>query len=67
MTLFTRRDALHLGAGALAGTTMLASGGLRAEVAVKDVARPKFEIEQGAFLRVLRPSKFVRGDETLFL
>jgi len=67
MTLFTRRDALHLGAGALAGTTMLASGGLRAEVAVKDVAAPDLPIESGASLRVLRPSKFVQGDETLFL
>ena len=48
MTLFTRRDALQLGAGALAGTTMLASGSLRAQIAVKDVAPPKFEIEDGA-------------------
>jgi multiple sugar transport system substrate-binding protein len=67
MTLFTRRDALQIGAGALAGSTMLASGSLRAQVAVKDVAPPKFEIEEGASLRVLRPSKFVQGDETLFL
>ena len=67
MTLFTRRDALQIGAGALAGTTMLASGSLRAQIAVKDVAPPKFEIESGATLRVLRPSKFVQGDETLFL
>ena len=58
MTLFTRRDALQLGAGALAGSTML-SGGLRAEIPVKDVAPPKYEIEPGASLRVLRPSKFV--------
>jgi multiple sugar transport system substrate-binding protein len=67
MTLFTRRDALQLGAGALAGTTMLASGGLRAQIAVKDVAPPKYELEAGASLRVLRPSKFVAGDEVLFL
>ena len=66
MTLFTRRDALQLGAGALAGSTML-SGGLRAEIPVKDVAPPKYEIEPGASLRVLRPSKFVAGDETMYL
>jgi multiple sugar transport system substrate-binding protein len=67
MALFTRRDALAVGAGALAGTTILGRGSLRAEVAVKDVQPPKFEIEEGAQLRVLRPSKFVQGDETLFL
>jgi multiple sugar transport system substrate-binding protein len=67
MNLLTRRDALQIGAGALAGTTMLSSGSLRAQVAVKDVAPPKFELESGALLRVLRPSKFVQGDETLFL
>ncbi len=61
MTLFTRRNAMQLGAGALAGTTMLASGSLRAQIAVKDVAPPNFPIEDGASLRVLRPSKFVAG------
>lgn len=64
---YTRRDALGVGLGALAGSTMLGTGSLRAEVAVKDVAPPKFEVEEGASLRVLRPSKFVQGDETLFL
>ena len=67
MALFTRRDALAVGAGALAGTTFLGGRGLRAEVPVKDVPAPQFEIEEGAQLRVLRPSKFVQGDETLFL
>jgi len=67
MALITRRNALQVGVGALAGTTMLGSGSLRAQIAVKDVAPPKFEIESGAALRVLRPSKFVQGDETLFL
>ena len=67
MALFTRRNAIQLGAGALAGTTMLASGSLRAQIAVKDVAPPSLPIEDGASLRVLRPSKFVQGDETLFL
>ncbi len=67
MALITRRNALQVGVGALAGTTMLGSGSLRAQIAVKDVAPPKFEIESGASLRVLRPSKFVSGDEVLFL
>ncbi|HEX6011206.1 MAG TPA: extracellular solute-binding protein [Geminicoccaceae bacterium] len=67
MALFTRRDALAVGAGALAGTTVLGRGGLRAEVAVKDVQPPQFAVEEGASLRVLRPSKFVQGDETVFL
>ena len=67
MILFTRRDALQVGAGALAGTTMLASGGLRAEIPVADVAPPKYEIEQGASLRVLRPAKFIAPDEELVL
>lgn len=67
MTLFTRRDALGMGLGALAGSTMLTGRGLRAEIVVKDVAPPKYEIESGASLRVLRPAKFVQGDETMFL
>ena len=67
MALITRRDALQVGLGALAGTTMLGSRSLRAEIAVTDVAPPKFDLEAGASLRVLRPSKFVQGDETLFL
>ncbi len=34
---------------------------------MKDVPPPKFAIEKGASLRVLRPAKFVQGDETLWL
>jgi multiple sugar transport system substrate-binding protein len=67
MARFTRRDALGVGIGALAGTTLLDSRSLRAQIAVKDVAAPKFEIENGASLRVLRPAKFVAPDEELFL
>ncbi|MEK0085897.1 ABC transporter substrate-binding protein [Benzoatithermus flavus] len=67
MTLFTRRDALQTSLGALAGATLLGSGNLRAEVAVKDVPAPQYAVEKGASLRVLRPAKFVQGDETLFL
>lgn len=62
---FTRRRSLQLGLGALAGSTILGRGGLAA-LAVKDVTPPKYEIEEGAKLKVLRPSKFVQGDEDLF-
>lgn len=67
MALITRRNALQVGLGALAGTTMLGSGSLRAQIPVKDAPAPQFDVESGASLRVLRPSKFVQGDETLFL
>jgi multiple sugar transport system substrate-binding protein len=67
MTRFTRRDTLVAGLGALAGGTMLGSRALRADIPVKEVTPPKFEIESGASLRVLRPSKFVQGDETMYL
>jgi multiple sugar transport system substrate-binding protein len=67
MFRLNRRHTLQ-GLGALAGTTMLGRWRpARAVVAVKDVTPPSYEIEQGAQLRVLRPSKFVQGDETLFL
>ncbi|MFO1037695.1 MAG: extracellular solute-binding protein [Geminicoccaceae bacterium] len=65
MGQITRRDALHLGAG-LAAATALGTGSVWAEIPVKDVAPPKFEIESGASLRVLRPAKFVSADETIF-
>jgi multiple sugar transport system substrate-binding protein len=38
-----------------------------AEIPARDVPRPDFPVERGARLRVLRPSKFVQGDETLWL
>jgi multiple sugar transport system substrate-binding protein len=67
MFRLNRRRTLQ-GLGALAGTTMLGRWHpARAAVAVKDVTPPSYEIEEGAQLRVLRPSKFVQGDETLFL
>jgi multiple sugar transport system substrate-binding protein len=63
----TRRDTIRLGAGALAGGTMLAAGGLRAAIPAADIAPPAISIEPGASLRVLRPSKFVQGDEDVYL
>jgi len=66
MTGFTRRDTIKLGAGALAGTTLFGAGSLRAAIPVADATAPDLPIEAGAELRVLRPSKFVDGDERLF-
>ncbi|MBI3453730.1 MAG: carbohydrate ABC transporter substrate-binding protein [Rhodospirillales bacterium] len=66
MSRFTRRDALIIGAGVAAGAAVGAGGGLGAAQAQ---ATPELKLtpEKGAVLRVLRPAKFVQGDETLFL
>ena len=67
MSKLTRRDTLQLGAGALAGATLLRPRWTGAQnYAVKDVAPPELSIEDGASLRVVRPSKFVAGDEEVF-
>jgi multiple sugar transport system substrate-binding protein len=68
MSRFTRRDTIQLGAGALAGATLLRPrwAGAQQSYAVKDVAPPEIAVEDGASLRVVRPSKFVDGDERLF-
>ncbi len=62
----TRRDILIGGAALAAGASLLRPFPLRADIVAADVPAPKLEIEKGASLRVLRPSKFVQGDETLF-
>jgi multiple sugar transport system substrate-binding protein len=62
----TRRD-LVLGGTALAGLSGLAPRFGHAAVTIADVPPPSQPIEAGATLRVLRPSKFVQGDETLWL
>jgi multiple sugar transport system substrate-binding protein len=67
MFRFNRRRSLQLGIGSLAATTLLGCGRAFGAIAVKEVAPPQYEIEEGATLRVLRPAKFVQGDETLFL
>ncbi len=66
MPRLTRRDTVKLGLGALAAGSMLSTGALRAAVPVKDVPVPDWPIEEGAKLRVLRPSKFVSADEVWF-
>jgi multiple sugar transport system substrate-binding protein len=62
---FTRRDSLKAGAGLLAGAAIGASLGLRPGRAQE----PTIDLkpEAGATLRVLRPAKFVAGDEKLWL
>ncbi len=67
MKRFNRRDTIKLGAGALAGASMFGPKLLRAQIEVADVQPPDLPIEDGASLRVLRPSKFVDGDEVLFM
>src|SRR3989337_1780251 len=65
MSEFTRRDALKIGAGAAA----LGAGGtlIGGEVAAQASPTLSYKLEKGATLRVLRPSRFVQGDETLWL
>lgn len=64
MQPFTRRDTLALGAGMVAATATAAPA--RAAIPVANVAEPKFLLEPGAKLRVLRPAKFVDPDEAIF-
>ena len=67
MLRLNRRRSLQLGLGALVGTTMLGRWRpARAALAVANPTPPDYPIEDGATLRVLRPSKFVQGDEDLF-
>jgi multiple sugar transport system substrate-binding protein len=65
MTLITRRETMALTAGGLVSAVMPAARA-RAAIAAADVPPPKFEIEKGASLRVLRPAKYVDPDETIF-
>jgi multiple sugar transport system substrate-binding protein len=62
---FTRRGTLGLGAAALAAAAL---PGQRAQAAIPmgNATAPKATIENGATLRVLRPTKFVDADETIF-
>src|SRR3546814_15992908 len=66
MTDITRRDILIGGATLAAGTALLRPFPLRAEIVAADVPMSKLDVERGASLRVLRPSKFAQGDRTLF-
>src|SRR5690554_1970879 len=64
MSDFSRRDALKIGAGAVAGAAIVGSTGTAGAQGAPSLS---YKPEKGASLRVLRPSKFVQGDETLWL
>ena len=59
---FTRRDSLKMGAGAIAGAAV--GAGLSLPARAQEL---NLKPEEGATLRVLRPAKFVAGDEKLWL
>ena len=69
MSRVTRRDTL-IGAGALAGTALWRprfSFGQGWNLPIDDSAQPPdLPIEDGATLRIVRPSKFVDGDQVVF-
>jgi multiple sugar transport system substrate-binding protein len=62
----TRRDALALGVSAAALAATGASAQTTSTIKAADVAAPKFAIEKGATLRMLRPVRFVQADEDVF-
>ena len=64
MSEFTRRDALKIGVGAAA---LGAGGTLIGGETAQAQATLSYKLEKGAALRVLRPSRFVQGDETMWL
>ena len=57
----TRRATLALGAAALAGPAHAQSA-----IPRRDVTPPRLPPEQGASLRIIRPSRFVEPDEVIF-
>lgn len=60
----TRRGSLALGAAASAG--LLTARSASAAIPIANVPMPKQPIEKGATLRVIRPTKFVDPDETVW-
>ncbi|HMR31399.1 MAG TPA: ABC transporter substrate-binding protein [Geminicoccaceae bacterium] len=66
MFRLNRRHALAGGAS-LAGLAALGARPALSAIPTAEVALPNQPIEKGATLRVLRPAKFVQGDETLWL
>jgi multiple sugar transport system substrate-binding protein len=62
----TRRDALALGVSAAALAATGANAQTASAIKAADVAAPKFAIEKGAALRMLRPVRFVQADEDVF-
>ena len=62
MKELTRRESLKIGAGAIAGAAV--GAGLSLPARAQEL---NLKPEEGATLRVLRPAKFVAGDEKLWL
>ncbi len=62
----TRRGSLAVGAGAMASAGLLGSKRASAAIPIANVPAPKQPIEAGATLRVIRPTKFVDPDETIW-
>ncbi len=60
----TRRDAVALGLSAAALAAFRASA--QAPIKVAETPPPSLPIEKGATLRMLRPVRFVKGDEDVF-
>jgi multiple sugar transport system substrate-binding protein len=65
MNIITRRNALALGGAALAAGTL---GGPAAGQGIQraDVQAPNMPLENGATLRLIRPTRFVEPDEVIF-
>ncbi len=66
MNNITRRNSLLIGAGALAGGTLIGTRPVSAAIPVANVPLPNQPIEKDAVLRVIRPTKFVDPDETIW-
>jgi multiple sugar transport system substrate-binding protein len=66
MTGFTRRESIAVGASALVGATALDARPAAAAIPMAKVDPPKHPVEAGATLRVIRPTKFVDPDETIW-
>ena len=64
MSIITRRATLAAGAG-LAASAALPNFAMSA-IPIANVEPPKLPIENGATLRILRPTKFVDPDEVIF-
>ncbi|MBV9538989.1 MAG: extracellular solute-binding protein [Acidisphaera sp.] len=63
---FTRRGTLGLGAGLAAAASVGSIGRAAAAIPIADVPPPQQPVEAGASLRVIRPTKFVDPDETIW-
>ena len=64
MAIITRRNTLALGAGAIGASAWPRTG--QAAIGLPNVEPPKMEVEKGATLRVLRPTKFLDPDQEIW-